>query len=186
VNPRPLFAALLLIGLGNSPLQAACAGGVSNSFTVTGEVTNPTTFNISQLEQPQFSLAQANVTYFAAGSVVTESFTGVLLWDLLTSSQVGGIVTDPTIKNDILRKIVIVIVTGTDCYQSMFGAGEFDSFFGGSQIMVAYASGGQSLGSDGFARIVVPGDKAGGRFVSNIANIDVEDASSYPPPGKHK
>ena len=117
------------------------------------------------------------MTYFSAGSVVTESFTGVLLWDLLNGSQVGGIVTDPTVKNDILHKIVIV----TDCYQSVFGAGEFDSFFGGSQIMVAYATGGQSLGSDGFARIVVPGDKAGGRFVSNIANIDVEDAGSYPP-----
>jgi hypothetical protein len=29
----------------------------------------------------------------------------------------------------------------------------------------------------GFARIVVPGDKAGGRFVSNIANIEVRDAT---------
>ena len=39
--------------------------------------------------------------------------------------------------------------------------------------MVAYATGGQSLGTQGFARIVVPGDKAGGRFVSNIARIEV-------------
>ncbi len=180
MNPRPfLFAALLLIGLGNSPLQAAsCPGGVSSSFTVTGQVTNPNiVITLIQLEQ-QFSPAQANVTYFAAGSVVTESFTGALLWDLLNNSPVGGIVTDPTIKNDILHKIVIV--TGTDCYQSVFGAGEFDSFFGGSQIMVAYLSGGLPLGSAGFARIVVPGDKAGGRFVSNIANIDIEDGS-YPP-----
>ena len=176
MNTRALFAIPLLIGLGNSPLQAACPGGVSNSFTVSGQVTNPAVFNLSQLEQ--FAPAQANVTYFSAGSVVTESFTGVLLWDLLNNSPIGGIVTDPTVKNDILHKIVIV--TGTDCYQSVFGAGEFDPFFGGSQIMVAYATGGQSLGSAGFARIVVPGDKAGGRFVSNIANIDVEDASSYP------
>jgi hypothetical protein len=176
VNTRALFAILFLIGLGNSPLQAACPGGVSSSFTVTGQVNTPTTFNLAQLQQ--FALAQANVTYFAAGSVVTESFTGTLLWDLLNNSPVGGIVTDPTVKNDILHKIVIV--TGTDCYQSAFGAGEFDPFFGGSQIMVAYESGGQLLGSAGFARIVVPGDKAGGRFVSNIANTDVEDASSYP------
>jgi hypothetical protein len=176
VNTRALFAISLLIGLGNSPLQAACPGGVSSSFTVSGQVANPAVFNLSQLEQ--FAPAQANVTYFAAGSVVTESFTGVLLWDLLNNSPVSGIITDPTVKNDILHKIVIV--TGTDCYQSVFGAGEFDPFFGGSQIVVAYATGGQSLGSAGFARIVVPGDKAGGRFVSNIANIDVEDASSYP------
>ena len=100
---------------------------------------------------------------------------GALLWDLLNNSPVNGIVANPNIKNDILHKVVIV--TGTDCYQSVFGAGEFDPFFGGSQIMVAYATGGQSLGTAGFARIVVPGDKAGGRFVSNIANIEVRDAT---------
>ncbi|MBV8508322.1 MAG: hypothetical protein JOZ11_21280, partial [Alphaproteobacteria bacterium] len=121
----------------------------------------------------RFAPAQANVTYFAAGSVVTESFTGVLLWDLLNNSPVNGIVTDPNTKNDILHKVIIV--TGIDCYQSVFGAGEIDPFFGASQIMVAYATGGQSLGSAGFARIVVPGDKAGGRFVSNIATIEVRD-----------
>jgi hypothetical protein len=120
--------------------------------------------------------AQENVTYFAAGSVVSESFTGVLLWDLLNQPPVGGIVTDPTIKNDILHKVIIV--TGTDCYQSVFGAGEINPFFGGNQIMVAYAAGGQSLGSAGFARIVAPGDKAGGRFVSNIDSIEVRDPTT--------
>ena len=172
---RTMFAALLLIGIASSPLEAACSGGVSTSFTVTGEVTTPTTFDLSALQQ--FPPAQANVTYFAAGSVVTESFTGTLLWDLLNNAPVNGIVTETTIKNDILHKVVIV--TGTDCYQSVFGAGEFDPFFGGSQIMVAYATGGQSLGDDGFARIVVPGDKAGGRFVSNIAKIEVRDPTRY-------
>jgi hypothetical protein len=121
--------------------------------------------------------AQENLTYFAAGAVVSESFTGVLLWDLLNNPPVGGIVTNPNVKNDILHKVVIV--TGTDCYQSVFGAGEIDPFFGGSQIIVAYATGGQSLGDNGFARIVVPGDKAGGRFVSNIAKIEVRDAPTH-------
>jgi hypothetical protein len=169
---RALSAALLLTAIGTSPLQAACPGGVSSSFTVTGDVTNRIVFDLNKLEQ--FPPAQENVTYFAAGSVVTESFTGVLLWDLLNNPPVSGIVTDPHTKNDILHKIIIV--TGTDCYQSVFGAGEIDPFFGGSQIMVAYATGGQSLGSAGFARIAAPGDKAGGRFVSNIAQIEVGDA----------
>jgi len=168
---RAVPAALLLISVGNFPLQAACPGGVSNSFTVSGEVADRAVFNLNNLEQ--FPPAQANVTYFAAGSVVTESFTGVLLWDLLNNSPVNGIVTNPNIKNDILHKVVIV--TGTDCYQSVFGAGEIDPFFGGTQIMVAYETGGLSLGDNGFARIVVPGDKAGGRFVSNM-KIEIRDA----------
>jgi hypothetical protein len=169
------IALLLIVVGGGSPVQAACPGGVSTYFKVSGDVTNRAVFDLNKLEQ--FPPAQANVTYFAAGSVVTESFTGVLLWDLLNNSPVNGIVTDPNTKNDILHKVVIV--TGTDCYQSVFGAGEFDPFFGGSQIMVAYATGGQSLGSAGFARIVVPGDKAGGRFVSNIARIEVRDPTDH-------
>lgn len=173
MKTRTLFAVLLLTGIASSPLQAACPGGVSTSFTVTGEVTNRAVFDLNALQQ--FVPAQENVTYFAAGSVITESFTGALLWDLLNNAPVNGIVTNPNIKNDILHKVVIV--TGTDCYQSVFGAGEFDPFFGDNQIMVAYATGGQSLGNNGFARIVVPGDKAGGRFVSNIANIEVRDAT---------
>jgi hypothetical protein len=172
---RTLSAALLLIGVGSFPLHAACPGGVSNYFTVSGEVTNRAVFDLDKLEQ--FPPAQENVTYFAAGSVVSESFTGVLLWDLLKNPPVNGIVTDPNIKNDILHKVIIV--TGTDCYQSVFGAGEINPSFGGNQIMVAYATGGQSLGSAGFARIVAPGDKAGGRFVSNIASIEVRDPTTH-------
>ena len=173
---RTLSAAVLLtMAVGNAPLQAACPGGVSSFFKVSGEVTNRAVLDLRKLEQ--FPPAQQNVTYFAAGSVVTESFTGVLLWDLLNEPPVGGIVTDPTIKNDILHKVVIV--TGTDCYQSVFGAGEINPSFGGNQIMVAYATGGQSLGSAGFARIVAPGDKAGGRFVSNIASIEVRDPTTH-------
>jgi hypothetical protein len=175
VNTRALFATLLLIGVGSSPLHAACPGGASSFFTISGDVTKPAVFDLRKLEQ--FAPAQENVTYFAAGSVVSEAFTGVLLWDLLNKPPVGGIITDPKVKNDILHKVVIV--TGTDCYQSVFGAGEFYPFFGGSQIMVAYATGGKSLGSAGFARIVVPGGKAGGRFVSNIASIEVRDATTH-------
>jgi len=175
---RGVFGIALLmigiIGIGGSPLRAACPGGVSTSFTVSGDVNNRAVFNLSKLQQ--FPPAQEDVTYFAASSVETESFTGVLLWHLLNDPPVNGIVTDPNVKNDILHKILIV--TGTDCYQSVFGAGEFDPSFGGSQIMVAYATGGQSLGDDGFARIVVPGDKQGGRFVSNIAAIEVLDATT--------
>lgn len=175
MTPRILLAALLLIGAAGTSAGAACPGGVSSSLSVTGEVMRPTVFNLAKLQK--LPVAQENVTYFAAGSVVSESFTGALLWDLLNNSPVGGIVTDPTVKNDILHKIIIV--TGSDCYQSVFGAGEVDPFFGGNQIMVAYATGGQSLGQNGFARIVAPVDKAGGRFVSNIVSIDVEDAGSY-------
>jgi hypothetical protein len=173
---RVLVAATLAGGAFGASADAACQGGATTSFSVTGQVKHPTVFNRAALEK--LPVAQENVTYFSAGSVVTESFTGALLWDLLNNPPVSGIVAKPSVKNDILHKIVIV--TGSDCYQTVFGAGEIDPYFGGDQVMVAYLTGGQSLGQDGFARIVAPGDKAGGRFVSNIVSIDVEDAGSYP------
>jgi hypothetical protein len=93
-----------------------------------------------------------------------------LLWDVLQSA---GIKVDPNVKNDILR--FIVVVTGSDGYEAIFGAGEIDPEFGGDQIIIAYTENGQSLGQDGFAKIIAPGDKAGGRFVSNIVKIEVRD-----------
>jgi hypothetical protein len=167
-------AALFALGLGGAAADAACPGGVSTSFKVDGAVTAPSVFDLKDLEK--FAPAQENVTFFAAGAVETESFTGPLLWDLLNNPPVNGIVTNPNVKNDILS--MVIIVTGTDCYTAVFGAGEIDPAFGDVQVMLAYLVGGQSIGTDGVAKIIVPGDKDGGRFVSNIAHIEVKAASS--------
>jgi hypothetical protein len=169
---RVFCASLLLFGSGSLPAYAACPGGVSTSIAVTGEVVKPTVFNLRRLKE--FARAQENVTYFAMGAVVTNAYTGALLWDILNLPPVGGIVVNSAVKSDILHKIIIV--TGTDCYESVFGAGEVDPFFGDSQIMLAYEVNGKSLRQDGFAQLIAPGDKAGGRFVFNIATIEVKDA----------
>jgi hypothetical protein len=175
---RALFVMLLLSGCGSvSAYAQQCpgAGAPAATFGVGGLVVSPTIFDQSRLQLlPQ---AQENVTFFASGAVTTASYTGVLLWDLLNNSPVGGIVTDPNVKNDILHKVVIV--TGSDCYQAVFGAGELDPAFGDSQVMIAFASNGQPLGSEGFAKLIAPGDKEGGRFVSNIVWIVVRDPTYF-------
>ena len=94
------------------------------------------------------------------------------VWDLLQSV---GIIVDPGIKNDILRKTIDV--TGTDGYVTVFTAGEIAPNFGGNQVLVVYEVDGQPIGADGPAEIVAPGDKAGGRFVHNIYTIEVRDGS---------
>ncbi|MGO9846606.1 MAG: molybdopterin-dependent oxidoreductase [Methylocella sp.] len=169
MNIRLVGAALLLIStLSLSPIAEAQTGGVSTTFRVSGQVTNPVIFNLAKLQK--FAVSTQNVTFFAAGQVTSGSYTGALLWDVLQSA---GIKVDPNVKNDILR--FIVVVTGSDGYEAIFGAGEIDPEFGGDQIIIAYAENGQSLGQDGFAKIIAPGDKAGGRFVSNIVKIEVRD-----------
>lgn len=54
--------------------------------------------------------------------------------------------------------------------------GELVLAIGGQhQIIVAYAKDGALLSSDGFARIINPGDKSGARNVSNLIRIQVID-----------
>jgi Oxidoreductase molybdopterin binding domain len=169
---RAACVALLLVALGLSPARAACSGGVSATIAVTGEVKTPTVFDLDKLRQ--FPSIEKKVTFSGMRGITSNVYTGALLWDVLNLPPVGGLVVDPSIKNDILRKIIVV--TGSDCYESVFGAGEIDPLFGDAQIMLAYAANGKPLASEGFAQLVAPGDKAGGRFVYNIAAIAVKDA----------
>ncbi len=162
-----LIAALSLLGVVDGSAPAA-AGDVTTSFWIGGEVANRGRVDLPKLEK--FPVAQENVTFFAAGAVQSHSFTGALLWDVLQSA---GVIADPSVKNDILRKIVIV--TGSDGYEAVFGVGEVAPNFGGSQIMIAYAEDGQPLGQAGFAKVIAPSDKEGGRFVSNIVRIEIRD-----------
>src|SRR6202040_2995021 len=96
---RALFAAVLfLMGLGGDPLHAACPSGPSKFFTVSGQVKNPTSFDLPKLQQfdPQVhAMSGPTVEAFISftggklqqsatqvkGSAV--SFTGANLWDLL-------------------------------------------------------------------------------------------------------
>ncbi len=57
--------------------------------------------------------------------------------------------------------------------------------FGGQDDLVAYADTGGQLGPDGeegFARMVVPGDSAGGRYISNLVALKVFTAAPVPEP----
>jgi len=141
--------------------------GYSSSFRIDGAVAKPTTFTLRDLQL--LPPTSENVYYNTGAGPVSGKFTGVLLWDLL--NQVV-ITTNPAVKNDILRKTIVV--TATDGYVVAISAGELSPSFGGNQVLVAYAQDGKLLGADsGFARLVFPGDKAGGRYVSWVKSIQV-------------
>jgi DMSO/TMAO reductase YedYZ molybdopterin-dependent catalytic subunit len=151
---------------GNAP---SCGGGFSPSFRITGKVVNRSTFALDDLQAMPSTRQQ--VTYFSGGQgLVTTTYVGVPLGDLLARAVVR---VDPAVRNDILRKFVVI--TGSDCYAVVVSLGEILSDFGGSnQIFVAYQDGaGQPLADAGMARLVVPGDIRGGRYVSNISEITV-------------
>jgi DMSO/TMAO reductase YedYZ molybdopterin-dependent catalytic subunit len=183
MSHRRVFAGLacLLFVLCDSALAAdeerselSCAGGYAPSFRLTGAVRTPQTFDAAALAT--LPASRQTVDFFAGPSgLVSQTYVGVSLNDLLAKA---GVIVDPSIKNDVLRKYVAV--TGTDCYEIILSMGELRPDFGGAaQVLVAYATGdGSPLStSEGAMRLVVPGDKKGGRYVSNIARIVVRAAS---------
>ena len=163
--------------LASTSVQPGTGGGLSSQFSLSGTVNHPGNFNLSSL-QAMPSVTE-NVTYQAGTSTVTGSFTGVSLWSFLTQA---GIITDSTVKNDILGKYLVA--TGSDGYKAVISLGEINPQFGGQQDLIAYSFNGQGLGADGFARLVVPGDIFGGRYVSNLVSLEVLDAPrAVPEPG---
>jgi hypothetical protein len=139
-----------------------------------GDVADPGIYNLPDLTPVMTQTA----TYTAAGTPVTDSYSGISLWNLL--GDAGG-VTVTSAKNDILSKYVVA--TGSDGYKAVFSLGEIDPNFGAQPVMVAYADTAGQLGpngSDGLARVVVPGDLAGGRYVSELVSLKVQ---SLPEPG---
>ncbi len=135
------------------PVPTLGAGTPSNAFYLDGQVMHPAKYDLAALK--------------SLPTVQAISYSGVLLNDLLTQA---GTVLDKK-KNGILRLGVVAI--GSDGYSVLIVGGEIAPKFGNVRVLVAYSTNGQSLSSDGFARIVVPGDQAMGRFVSNLTELQV-------------
>jgi DMSO/TMAO reductase YedYZ molybdopterin-dependent catalytic subunit len=163
-----LFVLTFTSGLYVAEAQDPCAGGFSPKFRVGGQVTSPKTYHLDDLQ----ALPSTRVhDVFQAGSGVDQgTFTGVLLWDLIEAAVVE---VDPNQPNDLLRHYVLI--TGSDCYETLYSIGELSPRIGGSHaVIVAFERDGELLGPDeGMARIINPGDKFGARRVFNITRIRV-------------
>jgi hypothetical protein len=100
------------------------------------------------------------------------SFTGTRLLNVFDAA--GGAKLPNDSNNAKLR--VTVMVTGANGYQVALGWGELDPEFGAAPILLAYLSDDKPMGDkQGMARLVVPGDKRGGRYVSTVKSIELRD-----------
>jgi DMSO/TMAO reductase YedYZ molybdopterin-dependent catalytic subunit len=96
------------------------------------------------------------------------SYTGVLLWTLL--DRAGGL--GDTGKRDDLRHTMII--TGRDGYVIAMSLGEIDPDFGDKSVILAYARDEQPMGARDGLRLIVPGDKHGGRNVRDVVRIEIK------------
>jgi len=157
---------ILCLFLGVLGCRVSLASG-SDAISISGAVEHPLSLSLAALKREPATTE--NVSLMTERGALAASYTGVLLWTLL---QEAVIKSTPGVKNDILRHTVVV--TGSDGYTAVLSVGEIDPKFGGDRAMIAYAVDGKPLSRRrGFARLIVPTDKAAGRAVFGIASITV-------------
>jgi DMSO/TMAO reductase YedYZ molybdopterin-dependent catalytic subunit len=154
---RVAIAALALF------LTVGFAAAQSPALVLDGKVKQPQRWTLDDLKK--MPAEHATVSYQTDRGVVSASFTGVLLWSLIGAA--GGI--DDSGKNAELRHAIRI--TAKDEYVVVTSTGELAPDFGNKAAIVAYERDGQPL--DGF-RIVMPGDKHGGRNVRDVISISIE------------
>lgn len=155
---------LTALTVNSAPRPPIGPGGQSTQFTLSG-VANPGTYNLAALQ------ALPSVTFtgvsFLSGNPPSSNgpftFKGVDLWDFLVAAGIGA--------SDKLGSYLLV--TGTDGFEVLLSLAELDPALSGRDYMIAYEVNGGGLGNAGFARLVLPGDLRGGRYVSNIASIEL-------------
>jgi DMSO/TMAO reductase YedYZ molybdopterin-dependent catalytic subunit len=152
-------AILLALALFASP---ACAAGVA----IEGAVQHPATVTAEDLQKlPPVTVP---ISFQTDKGVESATYTGALLWTVMTNAAP----VDAAGKNARLRHTALV--TGSDGYAVSLSEGEIDPMFEGKSVILAYAKDGKPLDPSGSIRLVVPGDKHGGRAVRDVVRIDVQ------------
>ena len=153
-----LSAAIVALSLVAGPALAQ-----SPELVLQGKVRQPQRLTFEDLKK--MPAEHADVSYQTDRGPVIASFTGVLLWSLIGTA--GGI--DDSAKNPELRHAICI--TAKDGYVVVTSSGEIAPDFGARGVIVAYERDGKPL--DEF-RIVMPGDKHGGRNVRDVVSINIE------------
>jgi DMSO/TMAO reductase YedYZ molybdopterin-dependent catalytic subunit len=168
---RCLAAAVVFFSL--TPARDAFAQGVAqsehgapSSVTVGGLVTH--TLQLTADDVRAMPATTITVSFNTEHGTTSAAWTGVPLWTVIQRAGLDKAVT----ANRLTMLTHTVLATARDGYAVAFSLGELDPRFGASQAMVVYARDGQALPSGGL-RLVVPGDKMGGRAVQSLDSLDV-------------
>jgi hypothetical protein len=136
----------------------------SLTVTVDGKATK---FSVADLQ----TLPQTTVMVHNEHTKVDETYTGVLLGDLLAKS---GLPVDKTTHRKMLRSYLTA--EGTDKYWVLYSVTEIEFSEHNDNVIVATSMGGKPLGDDGQLKLIDSGDKKPQRWVRNLSAITVKSA----------
>jgi len=145
-----------------TPAAAQDAPPTPLELAVQGRVEHPRTLALAELQaSPPVTV---DIERTEANGVQHMSFTGALLWTLVTAA---GPVDEPG-KSTFLQHTLLG--RGRDGYTAALAFGELDPRFEGKQVLVAYAQDGKPLPA---LRLVIPADARAGRNVRDVVAIEV-------------
>jgi hypothetical protein len=111
----------------------------------------------------------AHISYLTSHGPEEADFAGVSLWDLLQQAGFGDALADRK-----TRARHYLLITGHDGYQVVVALGEIDPDFEGKPALIALTRNNAALPAKDGLRLVVPGDKHGGRAVYDVAHIELK------------
>ena len=148
-----------------APQQATSAG-----ITVTGITGHAVVLSPEALAT--LATVQLTVSFQTEHGPRHGTFAGPPLWTVLDHLGAIGVNNPRSLAHE------VVLVTGSDGYAAALALGEIAPVFEGKQVILAEQEDGHPLGA-GHLRIVVPGDRFGGRYVRDVVRITVTA-----PPGR--
>jgi hypothetical protein len=160
------FVALLwLIGLASvggingvwaDPVGLVVAKGAGAKVTIT--------------EDELAHLPTIKVSYATDHGARQASFEGPLLWTILDHAGFVDAKSHGQVRQSVL-------VTGSDGYAALLALGEISPEFEAKQVILAEREDDKPLGPE-HLRVIVPGDKRGGRSVHDVVSIEVTGPGS--------
>jgi DMSO/TMAO reductase YedYZ molybdopterin-dependent catalytic subunit len=148
------------------PAMAQAPAPDGPAVSISGAVQHEQVVSAADLEAMP-SIA-SDVTFATGHGDQHAHYVGVPLWALI--ERAGGL-RDTAHAASLHHTLT---VTGRDGYWIVLALGELDPEFGGKAAFIAYQRDGAPLRSQDGLRLVLPGDKRGGRSVRDVVKIDVQ------------
>ena len=153
-----LTLAAVLLGV----MLAGSAGAAEPGIDVGGHAEH--TLHLTAADLKTLPQVSADVSFETGHGQQSGHYTGALLWDVV---QKAGIADTPgsNAKHHLQHA---VLVTGRDGYEVAVAIGEIDPDFENKTILLV------DDGAEKGIRLIVPGDKKGGRAVRDVVRIEIE------------
>jgi DMSO/TMAO reductase YedYZ molybdopterin-dependent catalytic subunit len=162
-----VLAASALLGAGSAAVSHADGPSLPDAATVavTGDVHNPTTWTLDALRAlPPHTQA---VTFGTDAGPQSRTYVGAALTDIVAAADPN---VDTADKHPLLPLTILAI--GSDGYSAAVSWGEIAPELAATPVLVAYTQDGQPLEE---ARLVIPGDIEGARYVSGLTELRIVD-----------